>query len=88
MNGISLKDMSFDELTTLEAAIRAEKDIRESVRFEELVTNACDALNAIKAEYPLAKMCVKMPYPEYEITDDFDLFDLVEIFSAANFSRH
>ena len=38
MNGISLKDMSFDELTTLEVAIRAEKDIRESVRFEELVT--------------------------------------------------
>ena len=88
MNGISLKDMSFDELTALEVAIHAEKDSRESERFMELVVKACDALNAIKDEFPRAEMRVKMPYPEYEITDDFNLFDLVELFSAASFSRH
>lgn len=88
MNGISLKDMSFDELTALEVAIRAEKDVRESERFKDLVNMACDALNAIKIEFPWAEMRVEMHCSECEMTDDFNLFDLVECFSAAKFSRH
>lgn len=88
MNAISLKDMSFDELTALEVAIRAEKDARDSARFEELVAKACDALNAIKVEYPWAEMRVEMHCSECEMTDDFNLFDLVDRFSAAKFSRH
>ena len=88
MNEISLKKMSFEELTVLEVAIRAEKDSRESERFMELVVKACDALNAIKDEFPRAEMRVEIPCSEYEISDDFNLFDLVERFSAARFSRH
>ena len=85
MNGISLKDISFDELTALEIAIRAEKDSRE--RFMELVIKACDALNAIKDEFPWAEMRVEVHCSECEMTDDFNLFDLVNRFSATKFSR-
>ena len=88
MSGISLKDMSFDDLTALEVAIRAEKDARDSKRFEELVIKACDALNAIKVEYPWAEMRVELHCSECEMTDDFNLFELVDRFCAAKFSRH
>ena len=88
MNGISLREMSFDDLNALEVAIRAEKDARESERFEELVIKACDALNAIKKEYPWAEMRIEMHCSECEMTDDFNLFELVDLFCASKFSRH
>lgn len=88
MSEISLKKMSFEELSVLEVAIRAEKDSRESERFMELVIKACDALNTIKDEFPLAEMRIKMYCSGCAMIDDFNLFDLVERFSAAKFSRH
>ena len=88
MNGISLEKMSMVELDALAMLIREEKDKREAGRFDELVKTACDALNAIRLEFPWAEMRVEMHCSECEMTDDFNLFDLVECFSAAKFSRH
>lgn len=87
MSEISLKKMSFEELSALEVAIRAEKDSRESERFMELVVKACDALNTIKDEFPWAEMRVEMHCSECGMSDDFNLFDLVDRFSTARFSR-
>ena len=88
MNGISLEKMSMVELDALAMLIREEKDKREAGRFDELVKTACDALNAIRLEFPWAEMRVEFHCSECETTDDYNLFEIFSSFSPKDFSRN
>lgn len=86
MNGISLEKMSTVELNALAMLIREEQEKREADRFNELAKTACDALNAIKLEFPCAEMRVKVHCSGCEMTDDFNLFELVDSFRTDKIS--
>ena len=72
-----LDKMSFEELQQLHDAINMEMKERKDHRYQELVQNVCDAMNALASEFPSAELCVDFRCPECEcdVDDGLDVMD-------------
>ncbi len=83
-----IKEMSNEELDLLMHAINAEKKSRDEIRFGFLVQQACDALNALKSEYPWVSLEFDVTVEEdYGGDIEVNLFDHFDRFTIGKFRK-
>lgn len=70
-----LDKMSFEELQQIHDAINMEMKERKEHRYQELVQNVCDAMNALASEFPSAELRVDFRCSECGIDDGLDVMD-------------
>lgn len=83
----SLKHCSAAELEEMAKAIKAEMDSREDERFRTLCKEACDALNALRLEFPWISFTVMHNCDVCGEATDVNLFEAVEVFTPSAFTR-
>lgn len=81
-----IKSMSWEELDALQRAIQMEKADRDERRFIELAEAACDALNALKLEFPFVEFSQQIDCPDCDCCIDVNLFDHCDKFGVNMFS--
>jgi hypothetical protein len=82
-----LKDLTWDEITTLQEEMAVELAGRRNARFNELVQNFCDAWNALRSEFPTVKVHDCCGYcPQCDEWHEVDL-DGDQVFVPEDFSR-
>lgn len=83
-----LSEMSASELEEMARAIKMEQDKRDDERFKVLCKSACDALNALKVEYPWVSYEVDTHCEACgEPVEDVNIFDMVERFEVGHFRK-
>lgn len=70
-----LSKLSMVELNAIRNDVDKEISSRNDARRLELVKAACDALNALHAEFPLTELRVEFECPECCVNDDIDVID-------------
>lgn len=75
MDYFNIKQMNDDELRTLAAAINSEIQERKVERREELIANACNAMNQLAKEFPLVELRMSFQCPECTLDEDFDVME-------------
>lgn len=80
-----LKSMTWEQLDALQKQVEYEKESRTQRRFEELCQTACDALNALKLEYPWVDLPVIIENDDVgEI--EVNIFDVYDKFTPSKFT--
>ena len=72
-----LDKMSFEELQQIHDAVNMEMKERKEHRYQELVQNVCDAMNALASEFPSTELCVDFLCHECgcDVYNDLDVMD-------------
>ena len=73
MEFFTLQTMSNDELNELSAAINKELETRRSMRWDTLVKNVCDAMNALHDEFPYSELNISYQCSECGVEDEIDV---------------
>lgn len=81
---VDIKTMSFDELKMLAEDVRLEMKKREDMRLRELATGVCDAIKALKAEFPYVRFEIEVETDDCEHVD-IDIMDYVSEFTPGKF---